>query len=172
MLVLDATPLIYLAKAGEFGRLSELGDDLVLPNSVYREVVEGGEARGETDATRIRQLIEDGGLRVVDAPSTSLAKRLASNDRIHEAERDVLVLAQARGGEAILDERYGRQVAEVEGIAHGGTVSLLIRLIKADALTAEDARDTLDRMIGHGWYCSTELYARILRTLEGLEDRG
>lgn len=165
MLVLDATPLIYLAKAGQATLLGELPGDLVVPATVHEEVVGKGEARGETDAARIRKLVEDGTLRILEAPTTALAERLAENPRLHAAEREVLVLAQAHGGRAILDERHGRSIAEVEGVDHGGTIYLLLRLLEEQAITPEAARDTVDTMIEQGWYCSTDLYAKIVRRL-------
>lgn len=169
MLVLDATPLIYLAKAGREDLLGHIPADLVIPGSVYREVVEEGRERGEPDATRIENLVDEGTLAVVDPPSTDLADDLTGNEQLHEAERDVLVLAHHHGGEAILDERYGRKVADVEGIDHGGTLRLLFALVDEGSLRPEEVRSIVDAMVETGWYYSTDLYADILEAIEALE---
>lgn len=169
MLVLDATPLIYLAKVRKVRLLADLPDVLVVPRSVVEEVVEEGRRRGEPDATRVGRLIEDGTLRVVDPPDTMFAKALDSNDRLDEADRDVLAVAEHRGARVLLDETYGRRLAEVEGLEHGGTIYLLLRLVEQDALTPTEMRETVDALIDAGWYCSTRLYARILRSIDEMK---
>lgn len=168
MLVLNATPLIYLAKVEKARLLADLPEELVVPASVHREVVVEGEKRGEPDARRIARLIEEGAIEIVEAPASPLADRLGESEHLHEAEQDVLLVADEHDATAVLDERYGRRIARAEGIDHGGTLSILIELVKTDALTPEGMRNAVDAMIEAGWYCSTKLYAEILRTIERL----
>jgi hypothetical protein len=46
---------------------------------------------------------------------------------------------------------------------------LLLSSVKSGENGAEEARETLDRMVDAGWYCSTSFYAKILERLEKLE---
>lgn len=169
MLVLNATPLIYLSKVERLELLSELDEELVIPTSVHREVVVAGQERGESDARRVAKLLEEGTIDLVEAPSRSLAAGFEESENLHEAERDVLLLADEHEATAILDERYGRGIARSEGIDHGGTLFVLLELVMAGAMTPDGMRETVDAMIEAGWYCSTKLYAEILRTIEELE---
>ena len=60
---------------------------------------------------------------------------------------------------------YARRVAEVEDIKCGGTIYLIFSLIKEGVITKREAREIIDGIIEKGWFCSTDLYAKILRKL-------
>lgn len=168
MLVFDATPLIYLAAVDRLALLEGLDEDCVLPEAVFAEVVTVGIEAGHQDARRIEQAVERGTLRVVAADVTELGSRLDRNQNLTDADAAVLVVADLSGATAVIDERYGRSVAATEGIETVGTVGLVVRAVRAGTLTVGEARDIVDGMIDAGWYCSTDLYAKILRTLDSL----
>lgn len=165
-LVLDATPLIYLAKAGVLHLLRELDEDTVVAEEVHREVVERGVAAGHPDAERVAREIRKGCLEIRNVEGTDLFERAVRNPNLSRADAEVLALADSVGGVAVMDESYGREVAESEKIEHRGTIYLVIELVKEDAIDPDEARDIVDEMINEGWYCSTDLYARILKRLD------
>ncbi len=169
MYVLNATPIIYLAKADRIELLKELGKRCVIPDSVYEEVVKRGKEQGEIDALKIEGCIINQVLEVMKAPDTHLSKRLVQIEWLDAGERDVLVIAGDSGAKAILDDKLGRQIAEAEDIDYGGSIYLLIQLVKKGVMLPSDMRDTVDVMIRSGWFCSTELYAEIIKKIHELE---
>ncbi len=78
----------------------------------------------------------------------------------------MLALALKLGGIAILDDEEVRRMAEIEGIEHHGTIYLLLRMMKTGLLTTEETLNGLDEMLHTGWRCSTELYAKILKSIK------
>ena len=92
------------------------------------------------------------------------------NQNISEADAAVLAVADARDAIAVMDERYGRDVADAEGISTRGTPYLVLELLKEDVVTANEARETIDEMLDAGWYCTPDLYAKILQKIEDLSD--
>jgi len=56
----------------------------------------------------------------------------------------------------------------VEGIKCGGTVYLIFLLLKEGVITKREAREIIDGIIEKGWFCSTDLYVKILMRLEEL----
>lgn len=78
------------------------------------------------------------------------------------SEAAVLVLANERNGTAVLDERYGRDVADTEAIPTRGTAYLIHHLVTQDAITPDDAPETTDEMLDVGWYCSPKMYIQIV----------
>jgi predicted nucleic acid-binding protein len=78
----------------------------------------------------------------------------------------VILLADELEGSAVLDEDYGRTVAETEGVETRGTAYLVLSRVKDGEMEPEDAREIIDGMLDAGWYCSTDLYSKILRKLE------
>ena len=166
MYVFDATPLIYLAKAERLSLVDELPAACVVPESVHEEVVLAGVERGHADARRVDRAEEAGVLEVVPVENDDAFGRLRRNGNLSEADAAVLAVADGYGATAVMDERYGRDVADAEAIETRGTAYLVLRLLKADAIGVGDARETIDAMVDAGWYCSPDLYATILRKID------
>lgn len=169
MLALDATPLIYLATVDRLDVLDARDEACIAPRPVYDEVVTEGLEAGHVDARRVEQAVEAGTLTVRPAPTSELAERLRANPNLTEADVAVIALAASEAGVAVMDERYGRATADTEGIETSGTAAILGEAIRAGQLTGEEAIDILDAMIDAGWYCSTDLYTRIVRTFRELD---
>ena len=165
MLVFDATPLIYLAKAEVLHLLSELDEEKVISESVYDEVVEEGKKKGFPDARKIEKLIDDEVFKVVTSDRDRLFDKLVDNSFISKADIDVLEIADENDGIALMDEDYSRSIAEVEGIECRGSVYLVFRLVRQGMIDKDQAVKTIDKMIEEGWYCSTELYSNMMGRL-------
>jgi len=78
------------------------------------------------------------------------------------------VLTAEHGATAVMDDAYGRDIADVEGIETRGTAYLVLALVRDNELSEEEARETLEAMLDAGWHCSPTLYAKLLSKLEEL----
>lgn len=103
---------------------------------------------------------------VAESDDTPLKARLDDNDSLSDADISVLVHASENDGIAVMDEKYGRDVASVERITTRGTSFLVLRLVERGIANGDEAR----AMIDEGWYCSTSAYAKIVGKIEPLED--
>jgi predicted nucleic acid-binding protein len=158
--VLDATPLIYLAKAGSLDVLD--GFDVVTTEGVHEEVVVDGKKAEAHDARRVERY----GVEVRETPDSEVYRRLSGSEKLSNVDAEVPGFAHAEDATAVMDERRGRTVAKVEGIDVRGTAFLLLRSVKNGEKTAEEARVVLDGMVDAGWYCSTSFYSDILGKLD------
>lgn len=165
MFVFDATPLIYLAKAGKLERLDALETEKVIPEAVYAEVVTTGKEKEIADAFAVEKCVEAGVFSVEAARRGDVFSTLRGNRRLSEADVAVLAMAKQRGGTAIVDDDYARSIAAVEDIDNRGTIFLIVRMLRRGTMTPDEARDTVDTMIDHGWYCSLDLYKEIVNTI-------
>lgn len=168
ILVFDSTPLIYLAKAGVLPKLAGLRMKLVIPRSVYEEVVVEGRRRGKEDALVVEKLVSDASFAVADAHDKDFVKRLLSNPGLSKADAETLALARELKAVAAVDESLCRSVAELEGVGFHGSVFLLFLLHKKKVISKADLKATINSMVESGWRCSTELYAAILAEIEKL----
>lgn len=167
-LVFDATPLIYLGKTDQLDVIADVDRRLVVPERVYGEVVAEGMERGYADAKRVDTLVRDGTFERRTFEENDRFDRLVRNTRLSRADTAVLLLADELGGTAVMDEGYGRSIAETEGVETRGTAYLVLSLVKNGGLAPEYAREIVDAMLDAGWHCSTDLYAKILRKLDSL----
>ncbi|RQG99235.1 DUF3368 domain-containing protein [Natrarchaeobius oligotrophus] len=171
MWIFDATPLIYLAKARRLKLVTTLDGRCVLPERVHAEVVASGLDGGYPDARRIERRIDEGVLEVASVEETDVSERLDRNPDLSDADVSVLAHAAAVDGIAVMDDAYGRNAADVEGIETRGTAYVVLLAAKKGEIDADEARETIDAMVDRGWYCAPDVYARIVRTIESLADR-
>jgi predicted nucleic acid-binding protein len=117
--VVNASPLIFLARAGRLDLLRAQHVEVHVPDVVADEIL----ARGAEDVTA-RALGDTAWLRVVTAPATPpsvLAWDLGSG------ESAVLSWALAhRPARAIIDDLSGRRCAEAHGIPLRGTLGIVL----------------------------------------------
>jgi predicted nucleic acid-binding protein len=158
--VLDATPLIYLAKTESLDVLD--GFDVVTTGGVHEEVVVDGKKAEVPDARRVERY----GIESKEAPNNEIYQLLSQADSLSKVDAGVLALALKHDATAVMDEKRGRTVAQAEGIDVRGTAFLLLRSVKNGDKTPDEAEVILDDMVDAGWYCSISFYAKIIDKLE------
>ncbi|GAB3688165.1 hypothetical protein GCM10028857_22020 [Salinarchaeum chitinilyticum] len=168
MYVFDATPLIYLAKVERLSLVLGTVSEAVVPEPVHREVVVDGIEAGHADARRVERAIDEAALRVVPVSDADTFDRIVRNERLTDADAAVLAVAASADAIAVMDEQYGRDVADAEGIPTRGTAFLVLRALRDDHIDAEEARTIVDDMVDAGWYCAPDLYAKLLEKIEEL----
>jgi len=70
----------------------------------------------------------------------------------------------------VMDETYGRDVASTEGITTRGTAYLMLSLASQNAISVDNARTVIDGMVAEGWYCSPNMYAKLIQKLDSFSD--
>lgn len=143
--VVNASPLIYLARADLLGLLQLAGDQVHVTDVVAAEIL----ARGDDDPTvaAIREAPWLGEVRAPDIPAVILTWDLGPG------ESSVLAWALLNQGcRAIIDDLQGRRCAEALGIPLRGTLGLVLRAKRLGRV--ERARPIVDRLRGAGMYLS------------------
>lgn len=168
MLVFDASPLIVLASADHLEILESFDEALVVPERVRVEVVDAGIDGGHADARRLKAAIENSLLTVQQVGRTELFDELVDLDGLSEADAAVIACAAANDGIAVMDERFGRSIADAEGVVNRGTAFLVLSQVADGPLSPSEGKAIVDELIEAGWYCSTDLYRKISARLDEL----
>ncbi len=154
--VVDSTPLITLAVIGHFTLLKSLFDEVLIPTSVYEEVVLKGKNRpGVSEISNANWLI-------VKAPKhkPSLPAELLGLDA---GERDVILLGQEVAADWLLiDEKLGRKIADVMGFQVKGTLGVLLIAYRTGLLSREEALKAAQTLA----YSSIHLSQKLLKWFE------
>jgi predicted nucleic acid-binding protein len=152
--VINASPIILLAKVGLIERVPELAQSLVVPQPVVDEILR---ARGEAAA----RWLSEAGRQFIRPAVGELTELSGSN--IGSGERAVIAWAAAhRGFRALLDDREARIMAQRLGIRILGTVGVVLRLKKAGLIL--EARSPLMQIKQVGGYISDDLMREALRS--------
>lgn len=150
--VVNASPLIVLAKTGLVRVLDDLSPAWLVPEAVVREVMEG--APGDAGREVVERLPQ-GRLCHVVVPEIILSWDL------HAGESEVLAWALAHPEhEAILDDRAARTCARHLGVRCRGTVGVLVRARLTGAVPA--VAPLLAAVRAAGLYLDEALVARAL----------
>lgn len=127
--VVNASPLIFLARIDHLPLLWRLAEEVLVPSAVVREVLAGQDL--PPALVRLEALPD---LRV--APPVELPDEVAGWD-LGAGESQVLALAASRPAcEAVVDDLQARRCAKSLGIAVTGTLGLLLRAKKAGLIPA------------------------------------
>ena len=146
--VVNASPIITLAKISRQSLLLDLSTEVVIPQEVYDEI-----CAGPKDDPAVRWLKKDG--RKWLYPSESFHKDIAPWD-LGKGESAVLSYAlQHPGFSAIIDDRAARNCAQSFGIPHLGTIGVILLGKKEKKLL--EVKPVLDELITAGIRISTDI---------------
>ncbi len=172
--MLDATPLIHLARSGGLRILKGLKTRVYIPRAVYDEVVVEGRRLGKPGAELVDEYVKDEMI-TIRSPSekTTISSLATSSPRdfgspLGRGEVEVLALARELNCTAIIDEQTGRNVAKLHGISVHGTVYLLVLAQRSGFITKAETVAMFKRMVAEGWRISVDDYAAIMEELERL----
>ena len=158
VVVADASPLIYLSRAGVLERLKVLFGEVVVPHTVWAEVVDQ-----RPSAPGLGALTSARWLRVIDneVPTTDLG--------LDPGDTAAILLAEGLNAELLLiDERMGRRVAEARGLTVRGTLGVLVQARRTGALPT--LRPVLEQLAGDGFRISPALLREALAAVGELNN--
>jgi len=154
--VVNASPLIVLARAGVFDMLRVAGDRLLVPAAVAGEI----RRRGPADPT-VQAMNQADWLTVVDDPPIPLS--ILAWD-LGPGESAVLAWAHANPGtEVICDDQAARRCAATLGIPVRGSLALVLGARQRGIV--DRARPLLERLRRAGMYLSDEVIERALKKI-------
>ena len=117
--VSDASPLIWLSKAGKILLLKELFGEIIVPSEIYREAVENGLAEGFGDALAIKECFDEGWIKISKLTEGEMAlchKILDLTSEVHLGEVQAIILARMMKALLLMDESSGRSFAQTWGL--------------------------------------------------------
>jgi predicted nucleic acid-binding protein len=152
--VIDASPLILLAKVDKIHLLSSLPDALSIPTSVAEEIQEGP----DDDPAR-RWLLDAGSVYV--RPSATVAPEVAAWD-LGRGERAALSWAyRDKTWTAVIDDLAGRRCARALGIPTTGTVGVVLAARHENVIT--EVGSLLDDLVDAGLRISEDVITKAMR---------
>jgi predicted nucleic acid-binding protein len=158
IVVADSSPLIAMGRIGQLEILHAVFGQLLLPDAVWREVVEGAADKPGSS----------------DVASASWIERRTVNDLawvnllkhdLGAGEAEAIILAKETGADFILmDERLGRSAAERLGLKVVGLIGALIEARKQGLITNANAGAMMERLSNEaGFWISEELRQLVIK---------
>jgi predicted nucleic acid-binding protein len=152
--LVNASPLIYLAKLGQLALLRLGTEEVLLPSAVLEEI----RAKQDIATEQMEQHLGTW-LKVCSITRPEVLRFLPD---LGEGERDVIAEALQEGiASVVLDDQEARRLARRMGLEPVGTVGLLLAAKKRSLLPS--VKDELERLRGFGFWVSEELVSRVLQ---------
>lgn len=155
--ILDATPIIHLAKVGKLGLVTEICDAYIT-EEVYRETTQD---TNHPDSFIIKDHVEAGNIKLIIDFDKKQLTAFTRHPGIHIGEAETLAAANKLGAVAVLDDAEARILAKVHGIRSApGTLFLLFRFLRLALLSADETEKTLNDLVTSGLYLDPKTYHR------------
>jgi predicted nucleic acid-binding protein len=156
--VSNATPLIYLAKAGKIELLKTVFGRVFIPEEVKIEVVDRGKLIGEKDAYVVEKAISERWLKVLATDTVKVPIRL------DKGEEATLSLAKKLGLKVVLvDEVSARSAARLLDLTPRGTVFVLLSALNKKRIDLDEFLEVLDELIRQGFRLKEEVYVEAVK---------
>lgn len=163
---LDACSLIYLQKIDMIPFVAESLGDILITEEVYKEMIDRGVEKGETDAEQLKIHVDQGHIQRINARGI-----LSASLDIGEAQTLAEVKVEQDAGESVVfisDDKKAKKEAIRNHVDMLGVDSLLVELYLKKKLTADEFDEKillLDRFHKLDLIRITEL-RRFIRTIE------
>ena len=165
--VSNSGPLIHLTIVGLLELVFKLYDVILIPQSVYNEIVVKGKEEGHSDAIILEQAISNEKIKVEKVKADT---QKISTSKLHQGEINAILLALQSEVEIILlDDEEARIFARKLKIKVKGTLGILIELLKQKFLKLEEALKYLKKLNAI-MYLSSDVYSYVenkLRKMAG-----
>jgi predicted nucleic acid-binding protein len=162
MAVVNASPIIYLARTKFLHLLHLTAPEVLIPRAVAAEI----EARGPSDPA-VRALADTPWLRQIETPR--IPDEVLAWD-LGPGESAVIAWALAHPGcLAVIDDLEGRRCSETLGIRLRGTLGLVLRARQQNMI--KEARPVLETLRAAGMYLSHKVIETALAEIgESVQD--
>lgn len=158
IVVSNASPLINISRLKLFHHLPAVYEKLVIPEAVFKEVVQKG--KGRTGAIEVLDGVKSGFIemkRVSNALAVS-----ALSEFFGAGEAEAIILASEISADAVLlDDNKARAIAQSMNLNVIGTIGILLDL-KGKRIIPE-VRPYLNKAVMHGFRISSDLYNKVLQ---------
>ncbi|WP_096225113.1 DUF3368 domain-containing protein [Geobacillus sp. FJAT-46040] len=157
----NSTPIIGLSIVGQLTLLSELFDEVYVPEAVYQEIVHNHAPRyyGKEE---LKRLVSEGVFRLYHE-NRSLVESLYG--KFHAGELEVIIGAKELGAQVVvMDEHAARSLSKQFLLRPIGTIGILILGKKNGKIT--EVKSLLDTLLENGFYLSRRLYQEALLLAE------
>jgi len=161
IIVSDTSPIANLIIVGHVDLLSQLFRSIVIPDTVYRELLANGEDHLVTQTVMAVDWLD---IRSVSDLSQVLT--LERDYRLDSGEAHAIVLAlELEAAQLLIDERLGRRAAKRRGLRMTGILGLLLAAKRQGLISA--VRPVLDRLLSEANFrISNQLYVETLAIAE------
>ena len=161
IIISDTTPIISLVKIRRLELLEQLYKEIIVPDAVYKELVDNPAYRIEADEIRNAEFIVS--KTVENRTALDLLMRATGLDT---GESEAIIIADDLHADMlIIDEAKGRSVATQMGLNITGTIGILMDAFHNKLLSKDDILTCINLLKRNRRFISDALYNYLIREI-------
>ena len=166
MIISDSTPLIHLARIGRLDLLSRLFKKVIIPESVFNEIVIKGEEQGYLDAKLIRKATEEWiEIKELNKEELTELDEILKIGPIGIAEGEAITLANNMRLPLLIDDSIGQKIARTLNIETYWTTSVVLKGVSVKIITRPEAKKLVEDLINGGLRVKPEVVIELMKIL-------
>jgi len=166
MIVSNSSPIIHLSRIGWLGLLKKVFKRVIIPKTVYQEVVIKGEEKGYLDAKLVRKATEEW-IEVKELQRDQKRERdsITKMAPLGRGEAEAIVLAKEMKMPLLIDDSIGQRVAKSYGIETYWTTSVVLRAWKEKIVSKDKTKKIIEDLIESGLRIKPEVVLELMKKL-------
>jgi predicted nucleic acid-binding protein len=166
MIVSNSSPLIHLSRIGWLTLLKKVFERVIIPRTVFQEVVIKGEEKGYLDAKLIRKATEEWiEVKELEEDQKKECDLILKMAPIGHAEAEAIVLAKAMNLPILVDDLIAQRVAKSYGIETYWTTSVVLGAWKENIISKDRTRKIIEDLIKSGLRIKPEVVLELMKKL-------
>jgi predicted nucleic acid-binding protein len=168
MIVSDSGVLIWLARYRLLGLLQKFFDKIIIPSSIYKEVVVIGIRKGYNDAYEVKNKIDDfifvkkGKYDKKTIKKTEKSLGIA----LGKAEEDCICLAKELKTMFLTNDEEASIISNKIGIKTKGVLYILLRAVKERIMKKDEVLKIFEKMIEDGFWINPQTVLEFMELIE------
>ncbi len=155
--VSDSTILIYLTKINSINLLKNLFDKIIIPEEIYKEIIEG-KKYGKNEDLIIEKLIEERFI-IIKKPKSTI-----EIENLDKGEKACIEICKELNISTILiDEKEGFAISQLFGLTPIRTTSILLILLDKKIINFNKYKILLERLIEEGYFLDAATYEKLIK---------
>lgn len=148
MIISNSTPLIHLTRIGWLELLKKEFKRVIIPKTVFSEVVIRGEEQGYLDAKIIRKATEEWiEVKELSKKESKNLDEILSMAPVGKAEAESIVLAKNMKLPLLIDDLIGQRIARIYKVKTYWTTSVILKAFSDGVITKTQAKKIIEDLI-------------------------
>ncbi len=159
--VIDSSSLIFAFELEEIKELLKTKyDSLLLPKTVYDEVVYTGKKLGKEEVNQIEDEIKKGFLKI------QKSDELIEVEHLGKGELEAISLARHEDLPLIMDDKKARIIGVSVGLKVFPVSSFILWGAKEGHLTTKRSKEILNELVKAGYWLKSDVYLSLIEVIE------
>jgi len=156
----NSSPIMYLAKINKIKLLKSFYNKILIPQEVYREVVEEGRKLNQKEVVLIEEAIDEG---FISIKEVKVIKKFERFSQLHDGEIHAISLClDLKQDNILIDDKEAYSLCKLLDLVPVRTTAVLLMLLKEKIIDYNEFKDSLKNLSKEGYFIDINTFEYLL----------